>query len=261
MKIRPVSDIHTEFFGEDEISAASEVILPPLPDDDETVLVLAGDIGSIRYKNHLLLFMEAVAPRFKEVLYIPGNHEYYGGDFVKTPHAIIDLLRHIENVKFFESFQHRIREDEKYFIHLMTLWTDFDDKNPQSMIEAQMRMNDYRMISIGDRILTPEDTLARHIKHRVNIRCSVLAGDVVVTHHSPCMRSVPAEYIADRVNGAYHSDLTKEISQRKPKLWIHGHTHTACDYMQGDTRILCNPRGYGNQYKKNGYRPTLVAEI
>jgi len=28
------------------------------------------------------------------------------------------------------------------------------------------------------------------------------------------------------------------------KLWIHGHTHESFDYMVGDTRIVCNPRGY-----------------
>jgi hypothetical protein len=27
-------------------------------------------------------------------------------------------------------------------------------------------------------------------------------------------------------------------------LWIHGHTHTAFDYTVGNTRVVCNPRGY-----------------
>ena len=33
-------------------------------------------------------------------------------------------------------------------------------------------------------------------------------------------------------------------NDKKIKYWIHGHTHDACDYMIGDTRVLCNPRGY-----------------
>ena len=28
------------------------------------------------------------------------------------------------------------------------------------------------------------------------------------------------------------------------KLWTHGHTHEDFDYMVGETRIVCNPRGY-----------------
>ena len=31
---------------------------------------------------------------------------------------------------------------------------------------------------------------------------------------------------------------------KPPKLWIHGHMHNRSDYMIGDTRIVCNPRGY-----------------
>jgi hypothetical protein len=30
------------------------------------------------------------------------------------------------------------------------------------------------------------------------------------------------------------------------KLWTHGHTHELFDYMIGDTRVVCNPRGYIN---------------
>ena len=28
-------------------------------------------------------------------------------------------------------------------------------------------------------------------------------------------------------------------------VWIHGHTHESCDYVEQGTRVLCNPRGYG----------------
>jgi len=30
-------------------------------------------------------------------------------------------------------------------------------------------------------------------------------------------------------------------------LWVHGHTHTAFDYFAEGTRVICNPRGYGDQ--------------
>jgi len=28
------------------------------------------------------------------------------------------------------------------------------------------------------------------------------------------------------------------------KLWVHGHTHDPYDYVIGETRVVCNPRGY-----------------
>jgi len=33
------------------------------------------------------------------------------------------------------------------------------------------------------------------------------------------------------------------------KLWTHGHTHHEFDYMIGECRVVCNPRGY------HGYEP------
>ena len=47
------------------------------------------------------------------------------------------------------------------------------------------------------------------------------------------------------MNGGYHSNLEEFIMDRPNiKLWTHGHTHEDFDYMVGDTRVVCNPRGY-----------------
>ena len=34
---------------------------------------------------------------------------------------------------------------------------------------------------------------------------------------------------------------------KKPKLWIHGHTHCKFDYNIGNTRIVTNPSGYPSE--------------
>ena len=34
------------------------------------------------------------------------------------------------------------------------------------------------------------------------------------------------------------------IEERKPALWVHGHTHTSFNYTIGPTRVVCNPLGY-----------------
>jgi hypothetical protein len=66
------------------------------------------------------------------------------------------------------------------------------------------------------------------------------------------------------VNGAYHSDLSNFILDRPQiKLWTHGHTHHAFDYMLGSCRIVCNPRGYQSPgYSEDtGWDPIKVIEI
>ncbi len=254
MKIRLASDIHTEFFDLHEIKKAALEILPVLNEDKETVLILAGDIGSMHKPANLAEFMDEVAPRFKWVYYIPGNHEYYGGNLNSTPDVINILIKPHKNITF-----STMCSEEK--IHMATLWTDYDNGNPLSMDEAYRRMNDYRYINVGKRTARPIDMMHIHRSTVGHLEQFVNKGDIVITHHMPSFQSVPEEYKLERVNGAYASDLETLILDRKPQIWMHGHTHDACDYMIGETRILCNPRGYGNQFKKNGYNPRLVVDI
>jgi hypothetical protein len=47
---------------------------------------------------------------------------------------------------------------------------------------------------------------------------------------------------------------------KPPKLWIHGHTHDSFDYMVGETRVICHPKGYPKENNYDGYKP-LVIEI
>ena len=66
------------------------------------------------------------------------------------------------------------------------------------------------------------------------------------------------------MNGAYHSDLS-DIMLDNPqiKLWTHGHTHHPFDYVIGETRIVCNPRGYenGSYSEDTGWDPEKVIEV
>jgi len=47
------------------------------------------------------------------------------------------------------------------------------------------------------------------------------------------------------MNGGFSSDLSEFIMDRPQiKYWQHGHHHNESDYMLGETRVVCNPRGY-----------------
>jgi Icc-related predicted phosphoesterase len=69
---------------------------------------------------------------------------------------------------------------------------------------------------------------------------------VVVTHHAPSSESIAECYKGDTLmNGAFRSDLSEFIMDRPQiKLWTHGHMHNNSNYWVGDTRVVCNPRGY-----------------
>jgi glucan biosynthesis protein len=69
---------------------------------------------------------------------------------------------------------------------------------------------------------------------------------VVVGHHAPSALSIAEWFKHDTLmNGAFHSDLSEFIMDRPQiKMWTHGHMHNPSDYMMGETRVVCNPRGY-----------------
>jgi hypothetical protein len=69
---------------------------------------------------------------------------------------------------------------------------------------------------------------------------------IVVGHHCPSKKSIHPKYAHDKImNGAFASDLDDFIAYRPQiRLWTHGHTHEPFDYTIGETRVVCNPRGY-----------------
>jgi hypothetical protein len=88
---------------------------------------------------------------------------------------------------------------------------------------------------------------------------------VVVGHHTPSFKSCHPNYAHDTLmNGGYHSDLSEFILDHPQiVLWTHGHTHHPFDYVIGETRIVCNPRGYVNDgYSEDtGWDPNILLEI
>jgi Icc-related predicted phosphoesterase len=80
-----------------------------------------------------------------------------------------------------------------------------------------------------------------------------------VTHHAPHPGSLHPRYANDLISAAYVSDLTPLIESGKPALWVHGHVHASFDYRVGDTRVICNPNGYGGE--NAAFDPALVVEV
>lgn len=284
MKIKVVSDLHLEF---------SDIIISNEEKCD--VLVLSGDImvaqdlhdhppplsggwygdeyrqlgrrqaGAQRYRD----FLTRCSNLFPHVVYIAGNHEFYHGKWVQTLTTLSEECSKYPNVYFLERGFKKI--DDVNFIG-GTLWTDMNKGDPLTLHAVRDMMMDYKCIRKefeGYTTLKPHDTAIRH-RQTLDYIKSVVAerGDekfVVCTHHSPSFQSVAEQYRSEYLmNGAYHSSLEEFIMDRPQiKLWTHGHTHTPFDYMVGETRVVCNPRGYENDSysEATGWNPNIVLEI
>lgn len=249
---RLLSDLHLEF-------SEGRLVLPEEPDDANTILVLAGDIGVIKNKSSYVDFLRYVSPRFTKVIYIMGNHEYYRGSLKRTIDKGKDAIRDLENVFILEN--ETLLHDGVAYI-CSTFWTDFRNGNPLAMNAAQMTLNDYKFIRTGpssvgqhpyQRKLNTQDVFQMHMKSKEFVFDEIEKykkqglKTVVVTHHAPSWQSVHPMYMRSKdfeLNSAYVSDLDYRIAEKGPDVWVHGHTHHSFDYMIENTRVVCNPRGY-----------------
>jgi hypothetical protein len=150
-----------------------------------------------------------------------------------------------------------------------TLWTDMNKGDPLTLHAVRDMMNDYRIIRKefeGYTKLKPVDTVVRHKRMLKYIDETITADPngkfVVCGHHSPSKQSIHQRYATDHLmNGAYSSDCSDFILDHPQiVMWTHGHTHHPFDYTIGETRIVCNPRGY-DQYEDTEWNPNIVLEI
>ena len=129
------------------------------------------------------------------------------------------------------------------------LWTD-DGKNG-----GQYSKDDTgAMIRIGYKSKeeparwTPEDSALDHAKMLSYIDHVTRdpGSYIVVVHHAPSSLSTAEQYKHDTLmNGAFRSELDEFIMDRPQiKFWFHGHLHNNSNYWIGETRVVCNPRGY-----------------
>lgn len=272
MLLRVASDIHLEF---------EDYKIPDLDADRETVLILAGDIGLVHksnLKDRFIPFLSRANIQFRKTILILGNHEHYGGSFRRTRAVLQDAigLARLENVVLLEKETYVV--DDVAFIGA-TMWTDCDKHSPFAH-QLFSGMTDSRVIRTGpnetlpyERKFSAEASWVDHMHATKYIFREIVqqktAGKrvVVVTHHGPTMQSIHPMYAGSNMNMFYASELTNQIIDTNPQLWIHGHTHKQFDYLVDDTmehcqtRVIANPRGYAGHEDTSGFNKTLVIEV
>lgn len=291
VKIREYSDFHLDWYFAngvpfDATTGKMKCWFPPeMPDDKETILILAGDLWiGIKFIEYLgFSWISQVAPRFKQVLIVLGNHDYWpckndltikaGAD--KCNKLLQDMC--LFNVKVLDMDTY---VDGEYLFVGATLWTDMNKGEPLAMHNMSNFMAYDGKIAYDTGTngawsrFTSDKWVQTHMKHRDYIK-HVAAQNrdkqlIVITHHVPLMHLGDPIYQGNSSNAYYMSDLSDLILDNDNiKIWFFGHTHHASQTVfppyaeEGDgCRMINNCVGYqGEHLEQLGLVKHVVIEI
>ena len=254
MKVQVFSDLHIDVAAIRPITVAADI----------DAVAVAGDVCQGAEQGFAVL--RRIVPMQVPIVFIMGNHEFYRRclpDELARARAAAPLYG-----------VHLLENDVVAFGGVRfvgaALWTDYclfgETNTPLAMQAARNGLNDHRRIAWAKhpwQRFRPQEALLLH-RRSVDFITAELARPfagptVVVTHHAPHPGSLHPRYANDLLSAAFVSDLTATMEAGRPSLWLHGHVHTSFDYHVGETRVLCNPHGYGNE--NPDFDPNLVVGV
>lgn len=164
------------------------------------------------------------------------------------------------------------------------LYTDFDlygkDHREECMNYAKQQINDFRLPVVMDNQYYIQDEEGRWLFRTRKVAESCIRpfapSDhayyfqfsfeyikkaveenkhkpiVITTHHAPTPYAIDEKYKGSFLNAAFASNLNKYIIEHPEiRMWCFGHVHNPCDFILGETRMVCCPFGYNNENNFN----------
>lgn len=260
-----LSDLHQEY-AENRF----DLVRPTEPFD---AVIAAGDVcGPV---PDAIAWLRRALPN-DEIVYVPGNHCFWQDPALAEARLpMVDLLRHGAEA----ARQHGVRllSDDATVIGGVrilgsTLWTDYCVEGMYgqrtAMRVAEKGMNDYRRIRRPSSTRPTKPIKAQDLLHLHRASVAYLddalaqafdGPTVLVTHHAPAPMSLSAPF--DSLNPCYANDLRWLMQRHVPPLWVHGHVHVPSDYLVGQTRVVCNPRGYAGEIQQSRWDASFIVEI
>jgi len=244
MKIRIISDLHLEY---NDFPKFMKQFLKLNP---VSVLVLAGDVVDFPNIELFKQFITAIRNDYKHVIYVLGNHEYYG--FGKSKWC-----------------DHENNEKRNVISVFRGLCIDLRVKLLENETLCIDDIDGRKVTFLGTTLWSPvEREFYRDIKRNWILEQNRNAidfiydnpADIIITHHMPDSRFIPEKYRDDNEkNSAYTNDGFDfySLAEQGTKYWIFGHTHTPVKNVthKGIT-FICNPLGY--QYENNQLEDVVI---
>ena len=236
-KIRLYSDIHNEL-------REKNYDIPVLDGESSSILILAGDIDSDIHR--LANYINDLSCRFELVIFVPGNHEYYGND-IYTYHRTIKMYITNKNVIISHLDGCNFTYNNIDF-YIGTLWT-------APVKKFENRINDYYKIKINSTdIFRLENHKQIYDNEQLKLRKYLRERDsdnklVVVSHFSPSMECAHKHYNRNELSVYFnHENETIDQLIEAADYWFFGHTHYNIDMNLNGCNVISNQVGYLSEY-------------
>ncbi|CAG8961388.1 hypothetical protein HYFRA_00013336 [Hymenoscyphus fraxineus] len=245
-QIQIISDLHLETPKSYNVFE----ITPSAP-----YLALIGDIGNAK-DPEFFDFITKQLPLFKIVFLLLGNHEPYHSSWTAVKNRIRDFEKKVKESPTSETLGSFVFMDQTRFdlsddttIFGCTLYSNI---TPEQSEHVSFGLNDFYHIedwTVEDHCKAHTSDL-RWLNDQVNLISQNESNRkiIVLTHHSPTIspRSSDPAHSGSRISSGFMSDLSNETcwTSRNVKVWVFGHTHYNCDYVDDGKRVVANQRGY-----------------
>lgn len=230
MKLQLLSDVHFEFWKDSQTLPYR--LLKHVQENNISAVVIAGDlVDSWGLMNSIITMCKVLSPT--PILYVAGNHEYYGG----SPKDVTENLNFLQagysnfhwldcssvvlnNIKFSGATLWFPKDPLNVAYHHS--WTDFYNiaKSRPWIYEQNERACDFFLNT---------------------------QADVCISHHLPTYEVVAPNWKGEDSNRFFVTEILHKM-QTPPKWWFFGHTHELTDQIAGDTRCIAHPRGYPREH-------------
>ncbi len=222
---------------------------------DTELIIIAGDlhVGAEKVMSVLeLIYRIHNIP----IIYVPGNHEYYGSSFEKENRIFRHNTAKIDGVSIFtegyttvhgKKMQVRGKTLDEGDILIIGCAGNIDGSWQDIYQAKHGALNDFYQISDFH-----EHKNLGQSEHDF-LDDVMWANDIptiVVTHTMPSPKCVSKKYEGSHLNACFANDWEDIIFTHKPMFWICGHTHDKFNMQIDKTAVACNPVGYPSENKQ-----------
>lgn len=257
MKLLILADLHLDEITDVEVLRALGEAIACVGQEADA-LIIAGDLteAALHRWPNAIRWLGKHYPTAQTV-FIPGNHDYYGGR-LDTLDEDLERLCRAEGASFGQCLRMELGDTR---VLMTTLWTDMllfdadgDAFDQKSLWHARVMMPDYGhggiMIGEDNLPVLPEHTVSVHMRQRAWLSAELErpweGKTVVVTHHAP---SAAVGGAMSSLSPCFVSNLDHLIERQRPEAWIFGHTHRPAELRTTGGTLLRNVSlGYAHEF-------------